>query len=60
MLANKEQMPEILRFMDVKSLELQEAFVGFAVCAEGTSGAALASTLLNQLYAWNLPDLSSL
>ena len=46
--ANLEQMPIVLRFVDMAS-NICEEFVGFALCDEGTSGACLSAVILSFL-----------
>ena len=51
--ANIEQMPIVLRFVDNDD-NIREAFLDFAACLEGTTGAALQEVILDHLERWNL------
>ena len=54
-----EQIPIVVREVDVSSHEICEGFVGFAQCNAETSGVARSTLIQNHPHAWVL-DLSRL
>ena len=56
--SNKEQLPLVLRFVDVTN-SIQEEFVDFFHCDTGTAGSALADKILEALRGYGL-DISCL
>ena len=47
-------MPIIVQFVDSNTRQIREEFLDFALCNEGTTGAALAAIILNRLREWGL------
>ena len=57
--SNKEQMLVVLRYVNITTNEICEAFVSFISCDDGTTGEALATQIIAQLTSWGL-DMSKL
>ena len=51
--SNKEQMPFVVRFVDVQD-NIREEFVDFVLCDEGTTGRAIADNILFKLDEYKL------
>ena len=52
--SNKEQLAICIRFVDQTSLNIEERFMCFSECVAGTTGKAIADSILSQLDSWQL------
>lgn len=53
--SNKEQLAICIRYIDQRTLKIEERFLYFSECETGVTGEVLADRILQHLHTWHLP-----